>query len=179
MYSGPHEHSQSATPSPQNQDSNVFPRRGKRRREGRVGPESGEPDVDRCPSLPGAEPSVAAIGKHGQFKGIWKQRTWIAFDGLWGGPKTQGGLGRRGLRQTLGLTQPCLWIRQKTMQKQFLFIYLLGCAGSLLLPMGFLLLQWTGLLSSCWVWVSHWWLLLLWGTGSWACGLQYLQLAAQ
>lgn len=44
--------------------------------------ESGEPDVDQCPSLPGAEVSVIVIGKHGQFKGIWKQRTWIASDGL-------------------------------------------------------------------------------------------------
>ena len=126
MFSGPHEHSQSATPSPPNQDSNVFPRRGKRRREGRVDTESGEPDVDQCPSLPGAEVSVIVIGKHGQFKGIWKQRTWISSDGLWGGPKTQGGVGRRGLGQT-GLTQPCLWIRQKTMPKQSFFLFIWLC----------------------------------------------------
>lgn len=32
----------------------------------------------------------------------------------------------------------------------------------------------TGATTSCWVWVSHCRLLLLWGTGSWACWLQYL-----
>lgn len=36
MHSGPPEHSQLASPSPPNQDSNVFPRRGKGRKEGRV-----------------------------------------------------------------------------------------------------------------------------------------------
>ena len=155
MFSGPHEHSQSATPSPPNQDSNIFPRRGKRRREGIVDTESGEPDVDKCPSLPGAGPSVTTIRKHGQFKGIWKQRTWIVFDGLWGGPKTQGGVGRKGLRQTC-LTQPCLWIRHNTMLKQsfFLCIYL-AVLGLCCCPWAFSCCSEWRLLSSCWVWISH------------------------
>ena len=52
----------------------------------------------------------------------------------------------------------------------YLFIFVFGCTGSLLLRVGFLWLQW-GLLSNCSVGFLLWWLLLLQSMVSKAHGL--------